>query len=410
MERGADLIAWPPEGVSRVPYAVFSDPTLDRLEQERIFRGPTWHFLALEAELPEPGSFKTTHVGDTPVIVVRDRDGTIGALVNRCAHKGAMLCFEPCGKRENFTCVYHSWVYDLKGNLTSVAFRRGINGKGGMPDDFDQADHGLARLRVESLCGLVFGSFSEAVPPLAGYLGPQMVANIERLLDRPIEILGYHHQTMDHNWKLYAENVRDPYHATLLHTFFGTFRLNTLTMDGGIVLGQDGWHHISYSKKATDRQAGEYDGMRSVVQDFGLADPSLIERRLERNDGVTLAIQSIFPTCVVQQIHNSLAVRWLVPLGPKRCELHWTLFGYRDDDSEMRTMRRKQSNLVGPAGLVSMEDGLVGELVMRGVAGDPNKASVIEMGGRGIESTENSRATETSVRGFWHGYRALMDL
>jgi phenylpropionate dioxygenase-like ring-hydroxylating dioxygenase large terminal subunit len=237
-----------------------------------------------------------------------------------------------------------------------------------------------------------------------------MVANIERLLDRPIEILGYHHQTMDHNWKLYAENVRDPYHATLLHTFFGTFRLNTLTMDGGIVLGQDGWHHISYSKMATDRQAGEYDGMRSVVQDFGLADPSLIERRLERNDGVTLAIQSIFPTCVVQQIHNSLAVRWLVPLGPKRCELHWTLFGYRDDDSEMRTMRRKQSNLVGPAGLVSMEDGLVGELVMRGVAGDPNKASVIEMGGRGIESTENSRATETSVRGFWHGYRALMDL
>src|SRR5580658_4907718 len=69
MERGADLIAWPPEGVSRVPYAVFSDPALHRLEQERIFRGPTWHFLALEAELPEPGSFKTTHVGDTPVIV-----------------------------------------------------------------------------------------------------------------------------------------------------------------------------------------------------------------------------------------------------------------------------------------------------------------------------------------------------
>src|SRR5579872_6889357 len=316
MERGADLISWPPEGVTRVPYAVFSDPALYRLEQERIFRGPTWHFLALEVELPETGSFKTARVGDTAVIVVRDETGAINALVNRCAHKGAMICFEPCGKRENFTCVYHAWTYDLQGNLKTVAFRRGINGKGGMPEDFDQADHGLERLRVERLHGLVFATFSDAAPPLAEYLGPEMVANIERLFDRPIELLGYHHQPMEHNWKLYAENVRDPYHATLLHTFFGTFRLNTLTMDGGITIGRGGWHHISYSKMATERHKGEYDGLRSVVQDFGLADPSLIASRPERNDGITLAIQSIFPTCIVQQISNSLAVRWLVPLGP----------------------------------------------------------------------------------------------
>ena len=410
MERGADLISWPPEGVTRVPYAVFSDPALYRLEQERIFRGPTWHFLALEVELPEIGSFKTTRVGDTAVIVVRDETGAINALVNRCAHKGAMICFEPCGKRENFTCVYHAWTYDLQGNLKTVAFRRGINGKGGMPEDFDQADHGLERLRVERLHGLVFATFSDAAPPLAEYLGPEMVANIERLFDRPIELLGYHHQPMENNWKLYAENVRDPYHATLLHSFFGTFRLNTLTMDGGITIGRGGWHHISYSKMATERHKGEYDGLRSVVQDFGLADPSLIASRPERNDGITLAIQSIFPTCIVQQIHNSLAVRWLVPLGTGRCELHWALFGYQGDDPEMRAMRLKQSNLVGPAGLVSMEDGLVGELVRRGVSGDGAATSVIEMGGRDVRSTENSRATETSVRGFWQGYRAVMDL
>jgi len=410
MERSADLISWPPEGVTRVPYAVFSDPALYRLEQERIFRGPTWHFLALEAELTEPGAFKTTRVGDTSVIVVRDGDGGINAMVNRCAHKGAMVCFEPSGKRENFTCVYHSWTYDLKGNLTTVAFRRGINGKGGMPDDFELGNHGLERLRVERFHGLVFGTFSETVPPLAEYLGPEMVANIERLFNRPIELLGYHHQPMENNWKLYAENVRDPYHATLLHTFFGTFRLNTLTMDGGITIGRDGWHHISYSKMATEQHRGEYKGLRSVVENFGLADPSLIAAKAERNDGITLAIQSIFPTCVIQQISNSLAVRWLVPLGPDRCELHWALFGYRDDDAEMRAMRLKQSNLVGPAGLVAMADGRVGELVMRGVAGDGRAASVIEMGGRDVASTENSRATETSVRGFWQGYRAVMDL
>ena len=279
-----------------------------------------------------------------------------------------------------------------------------------MPDDFALEARGLERLRVERFKGLVFGTFSDKAPPLVAYLGPEMVANIERLFDRPIELIGYHHQSMDHNWKLYAENVRDPYHATLLHTFFGTFRLNTLTADGGITVSREGWHHISYSKIATDKQNGEYDGLRSVVQGFGLADPSLIDRKPERTDGISLAIQSIFPTTIVQQIHNSLAVRWLVPLGPDRCELHWALFGYRDDDAEMRAMRLKQSNLVGPAGLVSMEDGLVGELVMRGVAGSDDDASVIEMGGRDVASTENSRATETSVRGFWHGYRSVMGL
>src|SRR5207247_4815567 len=132
----------------------------------------------------------------------------------------------------------------------------------------------LERLRVESLCGLVFGTFSKTVPPLVEYMGPEMVANVERLFDRPIEILGYHHQPMENNWKLYAENVRDPYHATLLHTFFGTFRLNTLTMDGGIVLGADGRHHISYSKFATDKHNSEYSGLPSVAEVFGLADPS----------------------------------------------------------------------------------------------------------------------------------------
>src|SRR3954447_18768526 len=79
MDNGADLLTWPNEGVSRVPYAVFSDAAVYRREQERIFRGPTWHFLALEAELPEAGAFKTTQVGDTPIIVVRDGDGAINA-------------------------------------------------------------------------------------------------------------------------------------------------------------------------------------------------------------------------------------------------------------------------------------------------------------------------------------------
>jgi anthranilate 1,2-dioxygenase large subunit len=404
------LLEWPPEGITRTPYRVMSDPEIYRSEQERIFRGPVWNYLCLEAEIPGPGTFRTTYIGDTPLIVTRDKEGAIHALVNRCAHKGAMLCLEASGKRQSFTCVYHAWTYDLAGQLTGVAFQHGVNGKGGMPAEFNLAEHGLERLRCESFQGLIFGTFSTAVEPLESYLGPGMTSQIRRVFHKPVEVLGYHHQLMHNNWKLYMENSRDAYHATILHAFFTSFKLNRLTMDGGLTLERGGWHSINYSKGATLRE-GSYEGtgLRSVIEDIGLADPSLLERRQEFDDGVTVLIQSIFPSCVHQQIYNTLALRQIVPQGPGRAELHWTFFGYKDDDPALRNMRLKQSNLIGPAGFISMEDGAIGEYVQRGIAGTGVDASaVLEMGGREIASTTGSRATEATIRGFWTGYRSLM--
>jgi phenylpropionate dioxygenase-like ring-hydroxylating dioxygenase large terminal subunit len=402
-------IPWPEEGVTRAPYRLMTDPEIYRLEQQRIFQGPVWNYLCLETELPEPGSFRTTQVGETPIIVTRDKNGEIHAVVNRCSHKGAQLCLEAWGKKAAFTCVYHAWTYDLAGSLTGVAFEKGVNGQGGMPPGFDKSQHRLQRLRVARFCGLVFGTFSDTVEDIESYLGPLMTAQFRRVFHKPVEVIGYYHQAMNNNWKLYMENSRDPYHATILHTFYATFKLNRLTMDGGIAVEHGGWHTMNFSKGATLRE-GEYEGtgIRSVV-DAGLADPSLLASRQEFADGITVAIQSIFPSCVHQQIYNTLAMRQVVPQGIHRCELHWTLFGYKDDDPELRQMRLTQANLIGPAGFVSMEDGCVGEFVQRGIAGTgENASSVMEMGGSEIKSTAGSRATESTLRGFWTGYRALM--
>ena len=90
--------AWPAEGLTRVPYRVFQTEESYRTEQQRIFHGPSWHYLALEVELPEPGDFRTTKIGDTPVIVTRDSDGEIYAFENRCAHRGSLICLDTQGK------------------------------------------------------------------------------------------------------------------------------------------------------------------------------------------------------------------------------------------------------------------------------------------------------------------------
>jgi anthranilate 1,2-dioxygenase large subunit len=133
---------WPSEGLTRIPYWIYSDRDLYAEEQARIFRGDAWTFLCLEAELPRPNTFRTSSLGDMPVVVTRDKDGVIHAFENRCAHRGSLLCLKERGEAREIVCVYHNWTYDLAGRLTGVAFRRGIGGKGGMPADCRPDQHG----------------------------------------------------------------------------------------------------------------------------------------------------------------------------------------------------------------------------------------------------------------------------
>ncbi len=409
-DRGTAFV-WPSEGVCRVPYRVYTDPDMYEAEQRRIFRGPTWHFLLMGQEIPEPGDYRTLSVGATPVIVVRDGAGGINALVNRCAHRGNLVCIDAAGRAPGkLTCVYHNWTYDLRGRLESVAFQKGIARRGGMPGDFRLEDHALERLRVDSYCGLVFGTFSPEAPPLADYLGAEMRANIDRVLGREMVLLGRYTQFMPNNWKLYMENVRDSYHASLLHLFFTTFRLNRLSMDGGIALSPRGWHHISYSIGSTDREEAQYAAgkLRSVEDGYVMADPRVVTGWPEFSCGTTLAIQSIFPNFVLQQTQNSIALRVCAPKGPEACELSWRILGCAGDGPAERAARIHQSNLIGPGGLISMEDGVVGGWVQRATGADPDRTSLLEMGGRDVAPSPGSRATEVSVRGFWNGFRDLM--
>jgi phenylpropionate dioxygenase-like ring-hydroxylating dioxygenase large terminal subunit len=401
---------WPAEGVARVPFRVFSDPEIYAQEQERIFRGPIWNFVCMEADVAQPGDIRTAWVGETPVVVTRDHDQKLHVMINRCAHKGALVCLKQRDKQDSLTCVYHAWNYGLDGQLKTVAFRHGLKGKGGMPEDFDSTKHRLQPLRVATFCGLVFATFSDQTEPLDQYLGAPMSKFLERNLGRPLKILGVHSQMIHNNWKLYAENVRDSYHATLLHTFYTTFKVNRLDMDGGIILSDKKWHHISYAKRATLDQAGEYKNanVHSAKFESNLAGPELLKAWDEFEDGITHSIQTVFPTLVVHFTLNSLAVRYFVPRGVDKTELFWVFLGYERDDAAQEKMRVMQGNLTGAAGLVSLEDGCINEFVQRGSTTSPDKRAFIEMGGKVAESNESSRATEASVRGFWHGYRNIM--
>ncbi len=402
-----------PPGLTRAPYWLFQRADVYASEQKRVFQGPCWSYLCLAAELPDAGAWRTTAVGDAPVVVTRDEKGAIHAFENRCAHRGALICIDNAGKgARQFACVYHAWTYNLEGTLTGVAFKNGVRGKGGMPASFNMAEHGPRKLRVEIIDGLVFGSFDAQAPSLADYLGPEIVTRIARVFaGRKPVVLARYTQALPNNWKLYMENVKDSYHASILHLFFTTFELNRLSQTGAIIVDESGGHHVSYSqiaKAATGNAEYSAQAIRSD-SDYKLADPSLLHGFDEYPDGVTLQILSVFPAFVLQQIQNSIAVRQIVPRGPDAADLNWTILGFEDDTAAQRLARLKQANLVGPAGFISMEDGCVGGFVQRGVVGAPDACEVLEMGGHDATGSE-SRVTEASVRGFWKAWRARMGI
>ena len=404
-------LTWPANDYSRVPYGVFSNPEIYNEEQEHIFRGPVWINIALEAEMPNPGDYRTSYIGDTPIVAVRARDGAIHAFVNRCAHRGTLLVRDLAGNAEDFTCIYHHWCYDLEGSLIGVPFLRGLKGKGGMPKDFRMAEHGLKMLRVECYQGAIFATFDKNAEDIQTYLGPDGVEFLDRLFHKPIKILGYLRQRIPSNWKLYIENLKDANHAGLLHQMPVTFGLWRNTQIGGSKLDALKRHEIHYGYVDTDTEEDAeegYYGVQSYNTTLTLNDTCIVDYVPEWGDDISSQFLSMFPASVFQQFANTIATRQVRPRKPNEFELFWTIFGYADDDEEALRRRIMQNNLAGPAGVVSMEDGEAPHLVQKGVGNNREGHSLIAYGGTGPIEDQTTVITEVAVRGFWKYYCELM--
>src|SRR5260370_3801754 len=247
---------WPGD-LTEIPDWVYTDESIYRREVERIFHGPTWNYVALEAESPNVGDFIRSNVGPTPVVVARAKDGAIGVVDNRGVHRAAEFCRELSGTVNEFICPYHQWTYDLKGNLIGVPFKRGVAGKGGMPRTFNQAEHGLTKLKVTAHRGVVFASYRDDMESLADYLGPEVLREFEATFDgRKLKVLVHYLHSLPANWKLYHENLKDPYHATLLHTFLVTFGLLVAGNRSLMLTDKSGRHGVMASAKSDTRNIG----------------------------------------------------------------------------------------------------------------------------------------------------------
>jgi Rieske 2Fe-2S family protein len=177
------------------------------LDMEAIFRRH-WIQVAVEPDVPEPGDYITVELGSDSILIVRDDDMQVRAFHNVCRHRGSRLCNEEKGSLGNIVCPYHSWTYNLNGDLMFAEH---------MGEQFDKRKHSLKKVHVENLAGLIFVCLAENPPAdfavlrekMEPYLLPHGLADCKVAASIDIFEKG--------NWKLTMENNRECYHCVANH-------------------------------------------------------------------------------------------------------------------------------------------------------------------------------------------------
>ena len=190
-----------------LPQPFYTDADLFAHDMEAIFRR-SWLLIGFEAELAEAGSYMAITIGRSPIVLVRQKDGTIAGFFNSCRHRGAQICADGHGRAPRLVCPYHQWTYAIDGQLLSAAR---------MAPDFEKDQHGLTPIAVEAVEGCLYVCLSPAHAPdfapfraaLAPMLAPHKLREAKLAVSTTI---------VDHaNWKLVMENGRECHHCAVCH-------------------------------------------------------------------------------------------------------------------------------------------------------------------------------------------------
>ena len=204
-------------GVYRCRRDIFTNPDVFELEMKYLFES-NWVYLAHESQIPDVNDYYTTSIGRQPILITRDKQGELHAVINACAHKGAMLCRRKHGNKGSFTCPFHGWTFSNSGKLLKVKDEKTTE----YPVSFNKnGSHDLTKVaRFQSYRGFLFGSLNADVQPLEDYLGETRVI-IDQIVDQApdgLEVLrGNSSYIYDGNWKMQMENGCDGYHVSSVH-------------------------------------------------------------------------------------------------------------------------------------------------------------------------------------------------
>ena len=329
------FVRWPSK-FNTLPKDIFHRRDVYEAELQKIFSGPEWHPVAHLSEIPNPGDFKTLQIGESPVLIVHGDDGTVRVFYNACPHRGTQLQICARGHAKELECPYHRWLFNLKGGLV------GAPGIKEFSPSFRKEDYGLKELRSGMSSGLVFATCSDATPPLETFLEGATEFLAKALGgDGRLTLIGYQKTAYATNWKEYNDN--EGYHPPLLHRAFQLLKWQGVKGTNGLTA----YGHKVMEAALTHPKPG-YLNDHSLVE---YRDPSVEARSV---------IVSFWPMTTIVRHMDTINIRFAFPTSAEETEVHYAYFGHQDDSQELLQHRvRQASNLLGPSGFISLEDGAV---------------------------------------------------
>ena len=334
---------------------IFFEPEIYQQELEQIF-SRCWLYLCHETQIPNPGDFFSTYMGEDPVVVARDAGGKVNAFLKVCRHRGNRVCRADSGNASAFVCAYHGWTYGSDGKLIAVPSL-----KEAYYDELDTSKWGLVPVaQLDSYCGLIFATFDPSAPPLPEYLG-EMAWYLDNFFGRRengIEIIGGTHKwVVPSNWKFPAENFGgDVYHVPWTHlsgVLTGFSGAATVRPDftGNLISPCNG--HLIIAIGPDDLTDPPSDAISRYERDIHA---EVRERLGPRMDVTKPIVGTLFPNLSFNR-STSRVLRVWHPKGPEQIEVWSWAFVEKDAPPEVKeALRLTAIRGFSPSGAFEQDD------------------------------------------------------